>query len=799
MPLKSLAHYGLPVALLCGTLAGTSCGGDADVFIEPSGDASVDAGEVPDAGEGDDADAAPPTVYGLDARPLNASCKAFTPPPPSGRVQLTGTFPNVPLTVPVGLVQRPHDNARWYVQERNGRVLYFPNNPAAAAADVKTALDLRPNVFNGKDCALGGLAFPADFATSKRAYVGYCYLGPETGNRLQVRVSRFTTADGGNTFDKASEQVIVSIDHPDGTATGPGVGLHAADAMHFGKDGYLYVAIGDGGPQGKVGGDHAIDKADLRGKLLRIDVSDRTKSLTKVFTAGAQRLAVDFPPDNPFRAAGGNARSVYAYGFRNPWQWHFDRVTGKIWLGDVGNTKWEEVDADVKKGGHYGWGIFEGFSCTNYYGAASCNDATPIKPLLDYAHGDGDMQGNAITGGVVYRGSEVPSLYGAYIFADSSKGRVWAIRNVDALVPGKVPVKELLFRDAKVSAFREDQNGELYLTLVAASASYQGRILKLTEAPTTTGPQTGGPPALLSDTGCFAKNDPSLPAAGLIPFQPRAELWSDGAKKRRWFALPEGKRITLREDGDFDFPAGSVLVKEFTLGAKKLETRFFVRQDVSERWAGYTYVWNDAQTDAELLGPDGRKVDVGGQTWSFPSRADCNECHTGVAGTSLGLELAQLNHSFTYPSTGRVANQLATLEKVGLFASALPAELPSLASLGDTAASVEARARAYLHVNCSNCHRPDGPTFTPLDVRWSTPPRGMGICDQFPTIDSLQDFIATDPRLLAPGDPTRSVLYWRMQTEEANVRMPPLGRSLRHPEAVSLIADWIRATTTCPN
>ncbi|MEO6772469.1 MAG: PQQ-dependent sugar dehydrogenase [Kofleriaceae bacterium] len=767
-------------------------------------------GRAPDAGGGGDTrspdgavdappDAAP--VIGLDQRPPNPTCKAFTAPPATGQVRLVSRFPNLHFTAPTGLFQRPGDNARWYVTERGGRLLTFPNDPTATDADVHTVLDLRAVTWTQWDCSLSGVAFPADFATTKHAYVSYCYLGPETGNKLQVRVSRFASSDGGLTFDPASEQVIVALDHP-GDAAHPQIGLHASDSLRFGSDGDLYFSIGDGGPQGIGGGTQAQDTTDLRGKLIRLDVSDLTRELTKDFVANRQRIAADIPPDNPFVLGGGNP-AIYAYGFRNPWQWHFDRADGSIWLGDVGNSTREEVDRGVVKGGNYGWSVFEGFLCTGNF-MAQCLDSTLKMPLLDYTHGSGDQQGNAITGGIVYRGTAVPSLTGTYIFGDSSGQRIWGVRDVDHLVANVVPAKELLFAGAPVSSFAEDQDGELYATILYPTGTYgAGTILALEEAPPAMPDPTAGPPALLSQSGCF-EADAKTPVPALVPYEPSATLYSDGATKRRWLALPDGKTIGSVADGDFEFPIGSVLVKEFSVEGKRVETRFFVRQDGDGRWAGYTYQWRADESDADLVGITGATTPVGSDdhTWTFPSRAQCHQCHTNVAGATLGPEIAQLNHAITYPATGRTANQLDTLWAVGMLdlppGAPSAASLPSLANLADTTRTVADRARDYLHVNCANCHRPGGPTFTPLDLRFQTSLHDAGICDQLPTIDDLAGLIPSDPRILAPGAPARSVLWHRLNTTDGSIRMPPIGRSLTDTAATAVISDWITATTTCP-
>jgi uncharacterized repeat protein (TIGR03806 family) len=670
--------------------------------------------------------------------------------------------------------------------------LHFPNRADATAADVKVALDLRDVTYSQTDCSLASLAFPPDFASSKRAYVGYCHI---TSSGLQIRVSRFATSDGGATFDRASEELIVAVDYTpnDYNNVHKPPGLHAVDAMHFGRDGYLYVALGDGGPQGLMGGQQAQNKNDLRGKLLRLDVSDHTQKLVDDgIVLNRQRVGAAIPADNPF-VGGGGSPAVYAYGFRNPWQWHFDRATGAIWLGDVGHNTWEEVNRDVTKGGNYGWGIYEGTHCTNLFPMGACADPTLVAPLLDYSHGTGPQEGNAVTGGVVYRGAGVPSLRGSYLFADSARARIWAVRDVDHLPVTGAPAKELLFSGIPVSAFAEDQDGEVFVVSLA------GEILALEEVPVDPSPMAGGPPLQLSQTGCFDPANQMQPTPDLIPFAPRAELWSDGAEKRRWMVIPDAKKVAVASDGDFDFPPGTVLIKEFRLADARVETRFLVRQEADGRWAGYSYQWNDTQTDATLVDAGGASATYPTQVWNYPSRAQCQECHTSVAGHALGPEIAQLNHALTYPATGRSANQIATLAHIGVLdTSGVAMPWPALSSLSESAASVEERARSYLHANCANCHRPNGPTFTPPDFRYSVPLAAMGICNAQPTISALEELIPSEPRLFAPGAPERSVVSVRLSTTDPRFRMPPIGRTLTHTVGASVVADWIRQTAACP-
>ena len=303
-------------------------------------------------------------------------------------------------------------------------------------------------------------------------------------------------------------------------------------------------------------------------------------------------------------------------------------------------------------------------------------------------------------------------------------------------------------------------------------------------------------PARLGDTGCFDPNDLRKPAAGLIPYDVKAPLWSDGAAKERYLALPDEAKISVAPDGDFDLPPGTVLVKTFVLGDIVVETRLFVRH-TADAWAGYTYVWNENGTDAELLGPDGIYRTVRGQEWQFPSRQHCLDCHTNAAGFVLGLEMAQLDRDFTYPN-GRTANQLATWTAIELFE-----QIPSMDAMApmpfpdDALAPIDQRAHAYLHANCANCHRPFGvaePNVI-IDLRFTTSLEGARICNEPPR---RTDLGIPDVKLLAPGDPAKSMISFRMHSLVPSLRMPPIASSVLDTEGTALVDGWIRAISSCP-
>jgi uncharacterized repeat protein (TIGR03806 family) len=304
-----------------------------------------------------------------------------------------------------------------------------------------------------------------------------------------------------------------------------------------------------------------------------------------------------------------------------------------------------------------------------------------------------------------------------------------------------------------------------------------------------------GLPPRLSATGCFDPADPTRPLPALIPYEVNAPLWSDGAAKERWLALPEGARVSITPEGDFELPPGSVTVKTFQIGGRPVETRFFVRLSSGE-WAGYTYEWNEEATDAVVVYEGSRTRSFGDRDHYFPTRAECLQCHTAAAGYSLGLEIAQLNRDVTYPG-GRTANQLSTWRDLGLFESSLAMQvnaLPALPSPDDRTASPSARARAYLHANCSNCHRPlvDGSGTT--DFRFSTALTATMACDAEPLRDNLG--AGLEARIIAPGRPDKSMVVLRM-LELGRGRMPEIASLAIDRAGVAIVSEWIAALTAC--
>jgi uncharacterized repeat protein (TIGR03806 family) len=280
----------------------------------------------------------------------------------------------------------------------------------------------------------------------------------------------------------------------------------------------------------------------------------------------------------------------------------------------------------------------------------------------------------------------------------------------------------------------------------------------------------------------------------LLPYDINALFWSDGADKERFIGLPNGTTITRTAEEDFVFPNGTVIVKNFRLQGSLVETRHLMRHPDGV-WAGYTYEWNSQQDEATLV-LGGKTVSVAGQDWIFPSESQCMECHTSVAGFALGPETAQVNKDFTYPSTQRTANQLETIDHVLMFTSPLPgpaASFPALTDPADVGASLTDRARAYLHTNCAQCHRPGGPTPSTMDLRYDTSLSNTNACDVAPLEGDLG---IPNARLIAPGDPVRSVLIDRMGRRDSH-GMPPLGSNVIDASGISLLNNWISGLVNC--
>jgi uncharacterized repeat protein (TIGR03806 family) len=309
-------------------------------------------------------------------------------------------------------------------------------------------------------------------------------------------------------------------------------------------------------------------------------------------------------------------------------------------------------------------------------------------------------------------------------------------------------------------------------------------------------------PPLLSQTGAFRDARKLTPGDGLIPYELIVAFWSDGARKSRLVAIPEGK-VHFSASGEWAFPNGTVFVKTFELPTdeahpgtvRRLETRLLVRNSRGGVY-GVDYKWRADGSDADLLTSsvtekipilqaDGTKRE---QTWYYPSRKDCLTCHTARTAGVLGVKTRQMNRDLAYPS-GVTDNELRTWSHIGLFDAKLSdaqiGQLPKLAAADDRTRSVEDRARSYLDANCSHCHRPGG-TVASFDARYDVPLAQQGLIDG-PLVYDLQ---IDHSRVIAPHDIWRSIAFKRVDTD-TDIRMPPLARETIDERGVALLKEWI--------
>ncbi len=438
--------------------------------------------------------------------------------------------------------------------------------------------------------------------------------------------------------------------------------------MGFGHDGMFYVTSGDGTSDSdtNVVGQ---DMSTLLAKVLRIDVDHPDP--------GKQ---YSVPKDNPFvnwRAEGREPSEkparpeIWALGLRNPWRLTVDHKTGHIWVGQNGQDVWEQAFL-VKKGDNYGWSVNEGSHPFYEKRKRGPNFVTP--PTIEHPH----SEFRSLTGGIVYYGLGYPTiprttyeLYGAYIYGDYSTGKIWGMRH-----DGAKPIwhKELTDTTLAITGFGTDSQGELLI--VDYRGKDKGGFYALERTPKDRPPAIF--PKKLSESGLFKSVKGHVMQDGMIHYSVNAVLWSDGAAKERWLHLPRDGTIDTNTNRGWNFPDLTTIVKSFYLdlepdnpaSRKWIETRFLTKQD--GEWYGYSYAWNDEQTEGTLVEakgidrdfliktPDGERK----QTWHYPSRTECMVCHSRAANYVLGFTEVQFNKVHDYG--GVKDNQLRVFEHLGL-------------------------------------------------------------------------------------------------------------------------------------
>ncbi|MCS7046414.1 MAG: PQQ-dependent sugar dehydrogenase [Gemmataceae bacterium] len=656
---------------------------------------------------------------------------------------------------------------------------------------------------------------------------GYIFIGSNGRNSSgqgprQCRIVRYTMTarprSGGDgrgprfAIDPKSAKTIIEWES-DG---------HNGAALTFGHDGMLYVTTGDGTSDSDtlvVG----QDMTSLLAKILRIDV-DRPDP----------GKAYSVPKDNPFLNMKEARPEIWALGLRNPWRITTDAKTGHIWVAQNGQDLYEQAFL-VRKGDNYGWSVMEGSNPFYLQRPRGPNFYT--RPTVEHHH----SEARSLTGGIVYYGTRHSELVGAYIYGDYATGKIWAVKPDGTKVTWHKEIAETRFA---ITGFGTDSRGEILICDYQGGG--KGGLYTLDPAPKDAPPSRF--PRKLSDSGLFRSVKGHVMEPGLIPYTVNAVLWSDGAGKQRWLGIPGDGVIEFTTNRGWNFPDETVIVKSFYLDLEEgnpasrrwIETRFLTKQ--LGQWYGYSYEWNDEQTEGTLVDAKGKDREFTVRTvrgekkllWHYPSRSECMVCHSRAANFVLGLTELQFNREHDYG--GVRENQLRVLERLGLFRvnyfeetrqrlrealkdqgksereidaylerqlatrgqreprtssllAAAPEKYRKLVDPYDPKQDLALRARSYLHSNCSQCHVEAGGGNSQMELEFTTPLDKMRVVDVKPVHDT---FGLQDARLIAPGHPERSVLLRRISHRDKG-HMPPLATRLVDQESVRLLEEWIRS------
>ena len=664
-------------------------------------------------------------------------------------------FTAIPLNNALDMVPVP-GLSQWLFVENGGKIWTVPNDLATTKADV--AIDLK-TLHPQLDHAYG-VAFHPKFNENKEVFITYT-----NGDKLDdgSRLSRFKVKqDTPLVIDPATEEILLTWLS----------GGHNGAAIAFGNDGLLYLSTGDAEvpapPDPRKTGQ---DITDLLSSVLRIDVDHKDDG-----------KAYAVPKDNPFLSTPNARPEIWCYGLRNPWKMSFDRPTGRLWCGDVGWEQWENIFL-IKRGENYGWSASEG----NNPVLMERKGPTPITPpIATHPH----SEAASITGGFVYHGQRLPELDGAYLYADYETGKIWSLRYDGSKVTQH---DEIADTPLKIVTFSQGEDGDVFFIHYGPQSTVH-RLVK--------NPAMGQPsdfPRKLSDTGLFADVAKQTPAKGVHPFSIRAPMWADGAEASRFIALPAGKtetQVKTNKQGKIEskvkWPADAVLAKTISMqldqakpdSQVKVETQVLHFDGVA--WNAYSYRWNDAGTDAELVPPTGgeRSLTLHGNafpdgthrySYRFHSQSECLRCHTPWTGVALSFQPQQLTDAAPFIAAGLIDENYTKQSEA------------RLTNPYDPKAELNARARSWLHANCAHCHRQNGGGAVPTVLNAELALDEMNAIHARPT---RGDFGIAGAEVLSPGAPWQSAAIHRIATLGVN-HMPMIGAQTVDVKGLILLQRWL--------
>ncbi len=677
-------------------------------------------------------------------------------------------YTDVELTRPTHMARVPGTD-RWIVVQQNGKIFSFNRT---GDPDVELVANIKQ--VEGWHFAAFGIEFHPDFPEQPWCYITY---KDQPKSDTGAKLSRFRVIDPAVPKIKLSSEMVMmqwrSHDHMGGQPL-------------FGPDGYLYLSIGDGQrPTPPDPLNTGQDISDLQASMLRIDVDNVTDNLNYAI-----------PKDNPFVGVPNARPEIWAFGVRNPWRLCF-RDNGELWVGDVGYEMREMVHR-IDKGANYGWSVQEGSQ--NVKPVSGLRDVPVTKAIVEHDH----VEARSITGGFFWKSPRIPELVGAYIYGDWMTGKVWALK-YDSEKEQIIEHRELVDTPLQIISFAIDDDGDVLIV------GYDGTIHRIVANPMLAGAsQNAVFPRKLSETGLFRSVVDEIPSPGVIQYEINAHHWADNTTSKRWIGVVGDAQLKLYEksnwmtgdiDGNFEFPHDTVIAKTVYLQTdpkdpstnRRVETQVLHR--FHDDWMAYNYVWNDKQTDATLqeniaVEREFKVVDAKSsdgfrkQKWLHSSRDQCMLCHIWSSGTVHGFKRKQLNRIYA----DEKVNQLDKFVAAGLFASEFDERPPSV-SPSDESASFEDRTRAWLQLNCAHCHRQNGGGTGSFVLEDNISVEEMKLVDM-PA--NQGDFGLTDTKLVVSGDPSRSVLLYRLM-KSGHGRMPQFGTNVVDDHGVKLLYDWIKS------
>jgi putative heme-binding domain-containing protein len=662
---------------------------------------------------------------------------------------------------------------RYIVCELRGKLWSFCADENVSQADLMVDLKSDLKSFDPQRSTgvqeVYSIALDPNFESNRFIYV-CMVLGSKLGKPLEdgTRVSRFRITDGSSPrLDLSSELPIIEWL----------AGGHNGCDLAFDNSGHLLISTGDStepSPPDRL--KTGQDISDLLASILRIDVREATPE-----------QPYRIPDDNPFQHVPNARKEVWAFGFRNPWRISIDRVSGALFVGDVGWEKWEMIHR-VERGSNHGWSVREGRELIQ--ADASLGPAEVVPPWIELSH----AEAASITGGFVYRGQQFPEFVGHYFFGDWVHGRIWGVP-----LDGTQSEHEVASTSLRIIAFEPDADGES-LVVNHLSGTTLFRLVpndqyerELTESQRF--------PRKLSATGLFENVKQQTPKEGVLRFSINQPMWQDGATATHYLGLPSDSTVTVYDSPQplahmamfasrLHYPAGTVLAKTLSWKGRCIETQLLYFDGV--RWQGYSYLWNAEQNDAELVPREGKEIVLGTpgkKRWRIHSRSECFQCHNPWPETTLAFTPEQLHQpEFGEQSVWLQLQRRGYVKTVNSNREPVPAERCVRVALPrETNTSVEHRARSYLHVNCAHCHQFGAGTGVAIDLRRPNSEAELKMISVKP---EKGEFGFKDSQLIDPGESSNSILTYRIASSSVG-HMPHIGSREVDFAGVALVADWI--------